>query len=161
MNEFDLNIPDEINLTLSGPLSIKTAIKFQDSRLKQISKILRNNKPRNEFRDILDAVLRDAINSSIWRTRNGKDDIISSGELLDSGNVELTGSSGISIEYDVPYAALVHYGGYIVPYGNSRANRVYLPPRPWVADVLAGKVNGFNPSEVYYQIIIRMIQATR
>lgn len=160
-SEFDLAIPDEINLDLSGKFNIRSSIKLQESRITNLSKVLRSNKPTLEFSDILDKVLQDAIKSSIWATRNGVDDIISSGELLRSGTVSISNANSISISYDVPYASLVHYGGYIIPYGNSRANRVYIPPRPWVAEVLAGQYAGFNPIDVYREIIIRTIQATR
>lgn len=84
----------------------------------------------------LQAALKDALRSSVWRTPDGTDDIFDTGELLESGTVTVT-SSGLTISYSAPYAALVHYGGYINPYGNASA-KVYLPPRPWVDSVLNG-----------------------
>lgn len=83
--------------------------------------------------------LDEAMRSNIWQTTDGKEDIIDTGKLLESGSVTVT-SNGLTIAYDEPYAALVHYGGYIVPYGNS-TTRVYLPARPWVDSVL----NGIGP----------------
>lgn len=163
-DEFDLDIPSSIDLLLAGTFNVRSSVRLGASRLQQISAALRSTSTANEFRDILDTVLREAISANEWRTRNGIDDIIDTGELRNSSNISITGSSGrskISISYDVPYAALVHYGGYIVPWGNSRAKRIYLPPRPWVADVLGGHFSGFNPSDVYRQIILRTIQAAR
>lgn len=84
----------------------------------------------------LKAALDQALKSSVWSTRSGTADIFDSGELLSSGSVTVS-ENGITIAYDAPYAALVHYGGYIHPYGNTSA-KVYLPPRPWVESVLNG-----------------------
>ena len=84
----------------------------------------------------LKQALDEAMRSGVWRTVDGTDDIIDTGALLASGKVTVT-DSGVTISYDAPYAALVHYGGYIAPYGNQQA-RVYLPPRPWVEAVLSG-----------------------
>ena len=78
--------------------------------------------------------------------------VYSSGRLLRSGEVRVVnGSSGIEISYDVPYAGLIHYGGYITPYGSSSQQKVYIPPRPWIAAVLNGE-NGL-PSIKYQEII--------
>lgn len=84
----------------------------------------------------LEAVLGAALSSNVWQTPSGRADIIDSGELLSSGSVTID-QSGVTIAYTAPYAALVHYGGYINPYGNA-STRVYLPPRPWVESVLFG-----------------------
>lgn len=84
----------------------------------------------------LGAALGAALSSSVWQTPSGRADIIDSGELLSSGSVTID-QSGVTIAYTAPYASLVHYGGYINPYGNA-STRVYLPPRPWVQSVLFG-----------------------
>lgn len=63
-------------------------------------------------------------------------DLVDTGELMDSGSV-IVNENGITIAYDAPYAALIHYGGYIHPYGNVNL-RIYLPPRPWIESVLFG-----------------------
>ena len=39
---------------------------------------------------------------------------------------------GFSIIYKTPYAAFVHYGGVIQPYGNPAAASVAIPGRPWI-----------------------------
>ena len=46
--------------------------------------------------------------------------------------------SKLTVTYNVPYAAFVHYGGVIQPYGNKNANSVLVPARPWVEAVLNG-----------------------
>ena len=45
---------------------------------------------------------------------------------------------GFSIIYKTPYAAFVHYGGVIQPYGNRNAAAVTIPGRPWVEKALEG-----------------------
>lgn len=84
----------------------------------------------NELNLLLDAAMR----STAWGEMG---DIIDSGELMDSVQITIE-SDTISIGYDSPYANLVHYGGYIQPYGNSRAEKVYIPARPWVESVILG-----------------------
>jgi hypothetical protein len=84
----------------------------------------------------LKAALDAALKSSVWPTLRGNADIYDTGELLASGSVTFSGD-GLTVAYDAPYAALVHYGGYINPYGNT-SSKVYLPPRPWVDAVLRG-----------------------
>lgn len=80
----------------------------------------------------LKRALDEAMLSPIWGGR----DIYESGDLMDSGSV-IINKDGITVAYDSPYAMLVHYGGYINPYGNV-STRVYLPPRPWVQAVMFG-----------------------
>lgn len=101
----------------------------------------------------LKQALEEALRSSVWSTRGGAADIYETGELLASGSV-IANENGLTIAYDAPYAALVHFGGYIYPYGNLRA-RVYLPPRPWVQSVLSGggPVPQFNFEQYYTQEI--------
>lgn len=90
-----------------------------------------------------------AMQSGSWGFSNGSRDIIDTGALMRSMQVTISGSS-IDITYGEPYAALVHYGGYIQPYGDKSATPVYLPARPWVDAVL----NGGGPVESidYYNI---------
>lgn len=80
----------------------------------------------------LKKALDEAMNSPVW----GGTDLIDTGELMASGRVTLSGN-GITISYDAPYATLIHYGGYIHPYGNVNL-RVFLPPRPWIESVMFG-----------------------
>ena len=74
-------------------------------------------------------------------------DIIDTGDLKKSCKI-LTGKSGkvvfYEITYPLPYAAITYHGGYIMPYGNPNAERVYLPPRPWIDAKLAGGYAGVS-----------------
>lgn len=101
----------------------------------------------------LKGALDDALRSDVWNTASGTSDIYDTGELLASGKV-LVSENGISITYDAPYAALVHYGGYINAYGNQSA-KVYLPPRPWIESVLngGGAVSQFDFTSYYREEI--------
>lgn len=91
-----------------------------------------------------------AMSTSAW----GGGDLVDTGELMSSGSVTVS-ENGITISYDAPYAALIHYGGYIHPYGNINA-RIYLPPRPWVESVLfgGGPVQQFDFEGYYRQEIL-------
>ena len=91
--------------------------------------------PRIEQR--LASALDAAISSPVWSWEDGSRDIVDSGELKNSLNITWNGMRAI-IRYDVPYAMLVHEGGYIQPYGNPNAERVYLPGRPWIRSTLLG-----------------------
>jgi hypothetical protein len=101
----------------------------------------------------LKQALDGALSAGVWSTPSGRADIIDTGELLQSGRVDVT-DNGVTISYTAPYAALVHFGGYINPYGNTSA-RVYLPPRPWVDSVLrgGGPVPQFDVVSYYEQEI--------
>lgn len=96
--------------------------------------------------------LKAALDSAMKSWPGGS--IVDSGELLASGSVTVT-PEGLTISYDAPYAALVHFGGYIVPFGNESASRVYLPPRPWVESVIngGGPVPQFDFVSYYEQAI--------
>jgi len=48
-------------------------------------------------------------------------------------------------KYGAPYATQVHYGAYVRPYGNSNANAVWTPGRPWVEGVLKGNKGVVDP----------------
>ena len=95
------------------------------------------------LRSGIDLALKLVISEKIWEVADGRDDIIDTGALLASQSVTVIGST-IIVTYDEPYAALIHYGGYIVPYGNESASRVYLPPRPWAETVLKGDYSKYD-----------------
>jgi phage gpG-like protein len=148
-------VGNDISLDIKGEIKVKGRVETK-SRIDtgKISTLLKLS--LNDFARELDSILKDAIGASIWRTREGDSDIIDSGDLLNSQTVTVQGTQ-ISIDYDVPYAALVHYGGYILPYGNVNATRVYLPPRPWVAEVLAGNYQSIDLREVYKELVRRLL----
>ena len=85
----------------------------------------------------LGAALDAAMAASAWSWPSGAGDIIDTGTLRSSRSIKKT-SNGFTIAYNQPYAAIVHYGGYIQPYGNPSAAKFYFPPRPWIDAVLNG-----------------------
>ena len=88
--------------------------------------------------------LREALDSSIgssWSWTGGARDIIETGKLRDSLEIKTIFNQtkvGFQVSYNTPYAAFVHYGGMIKPYGNPNAADVLIPARPWVQAVFDG-----------------------
>lgn len=80
--------------------------------------------------DALDA----AMSSTAWPS--GKD-IIDTGKLISSRRITYKNGS-IDIAYNVPYFGIVHFGGYIHPYGNKNAEKIYIPGRPWITYTVEG-----------------------
>ena len=92
-----------------------------------------NERAENVIREFLDG----AMLANAWGWRDGSRDIVDTGELRDSLKFERS-ADGVSFFYTAPYAALVHNGGYIQPYGNANLDAVYVPGRPWVDAVMQG-----------------------
>ena len=66
---------------------------------------------------------------------------IDTGKLKDSLEIKAKFAQtkvGFEIIYKTPYAAFVHYGGVMRPYGNPNAATVTIPGRPWISDGLEG-----------------------
>lgn len=88
--------------------------------------------------------LRIALDNSIgsnWPWTNGSRDIVDTGRLMNSLQIKTTFSQtkvGFQVIYRTPYAAFVHYGGMMKPYGNKNAADVLIPGRPWVQAVFEG-----------------------
>ena len=93
---------------------------------------------QRDLRKALDA----AMTSSTWNwPRGGPRNIVDTGKLKGSLVLQeknMKTKTTIAIKYNSPYANMVHYGGYIQPYGNKNANTVLIPARPWVEAVLKG-----------------------
>ena len=128
------------NITISSSMSTKgmiqaTLASVTEPNLSSRFEQAINRASQNIAID-LKAALDAALLSNVWQTPSGSADIYDTGNLLESGSVVSTGR-GLTIAYTAPYASLVHFGGYIHPYGNLNA-RVYLPPRPWIQSVLSG-----------------------
>ena len=79
--------------------------------------------------------------------------------LLASGNyvraAYTTRGANITVGNNVPYAALVHFGGYIKPYGNPNASSVFLPPRPWLSATIGADTSVARAVTVDWREIIR------
>jgi len=110
-----------------------------DGFLKKLPKLLKKAHKR-AINSLLDG-LRDALNSAmedpVWNWTDGMRDIIDTGKLKASLNLYADSDGDIHILYGQEYAGIVHYGGYINPYGNPNAKQ-YYPGRPWVDSVLNG-----------------------
>jgi phage gpG-like protein len=102
----------------------------------------------------LRAALDNALEAAVWQTSKGAADIVDTGALKRSLTMTST-PDGIEISYRAPYASLVHYGGYVLPYGNTNADKVYIPPRPWLQSVMqgGGPVVQFNLEAVLREAI--------
>ena len=90
-----------------------------------------------------------------WGWRDGSRDIVDSGDLMESQVITVSGFE-VDISYNSPYAAITHYGGYIYPYGNKNATKVYLPARPWITATIEG--GGPVPAFDFYAAYLRAIE---
>jgi hypothetical protein len=103
----------------------------------------------------LTKALNDAMEAPVWKwtpgvttdRKNGSSvesprDIIDTGALQASFRINVKKGT-VDFAYREPYSRMVHYGGYIIPFGKEGAQKVYLPPRPWITSVLYGE-NGFQ-----------------
>ncbi len=115
---------------------------------------------RDVFLDIVSSeiggYLDNAMSSSIWGS--GDPDIVDSGKLRNSLNISRS-SDGIQISYSAPYAGLIHYGGYIVPYGNTAASRVYITGKPWAESIIFGDgpIRGYDYVDAYDRAISKIV----
>ena len=102
------------------------------------------------------AALDYAVSAAVWGWRDGSRDIVDTGELRNSLSF-IDSANGFGFYYDAPYAALVHYGGYVKPYGNPNIDAVYIPGRPWVDAVLfgGGPVQKVDLDSIYDDAIIQ------
>lgn len=103
---------------------------------------------RQDLKTALDAAMANPVWS--WpratQRQNGTEagttrDIIDVGTLAKSLKIIEKNSqtkTDIKVQYGAPYAALVHYGGVVQPYGNTNAASVVIPARPWIEAVLLG-----------------------
>lgn len=88
--------------------------------------------------------LRQALDTSIesqWGWTQGSRDIVDTGKLKSSLKIITNFAQtkvSFQVQYNTPYAAFVHYGGMIKPYGNPNAADVIIPARPWVQAVFDG-----------------------
>ena len=69
--------------------------------------------------------------------------IVDSGELKQSGTFNVSGLKA-SWKWTADYAAAVHDGARIQPWGNRSAGAVTLPGRPWTDAVLIGGVGNYS-----------------
>lgn len=103
--------------------------------------------------------LNEAMEARVWQWDYGDGDIIDTGALQKSLRIVTTSDGDIQVFYNQEYAAIVHYGGYIHPYGNPRV-QIYMPQRPWISSVLegGGPIPRFDFEGVFERIFIPELQ---
>ena len=95
----------------------------------------------------------DRMMGASWAWADGPRNIIDTGELLASKSVTAE-TGGFKVSYNADYAGIIHYGGYITPYGNQYAAKVYIPGRPWILATVGevpGPLPAFDWENVYMQ----------
>ena len=121
----------------------------------------------------LPMLLDKAMGSPVWQwsgratfRRNGEiagspRDIIDTGRLASSLKLNtkfMATKVQTKISYSAPYAGLIHNGGAILPYGDTRRNTVLIPGRPWIDAVMKGGVSGIDQYDykgVYQAHVLR------
>ncbi len=72
----------------------------------------------------------------------GTRNIFDTGTLMRSKKLKTQFSvtqANITVRYSEPYAALVHWGGYVLNYGDPTKGQTYMKPRPWVQSVFSNR----------------------
>ena len=162
------NIPSSISKiqglkTINKRLEIKipnigfnTSFKVDPSLYKDAEQYI-NSKMQSATTEVINKLadaLDKAMMSNVWNTNSGAADIIDTGKLLASRNINYSNGT-LTISYDVPYFGIVHFGGYMQPYGNINAKKVYIPARPWITYTLygGGPVPKFDFEAAYKQAL--------
>lgn len=120
------------NVTLPKvDVKVKSDVSFRqiEKKLQQVNELA-----VQYMREEIEKALNEIMAANIWESGN---DLIDTGELMNSLEVAVNGDT-VTMSYTADYASLVHYGGYIQPYGNSKVEKVYIPGRPWVQAVVDG-----------------------
>jgi phage gpG-like protein len=140
-------IPGEIDISLSNPEAARQAAVALEEAIGYA-----NEQAEIAVRNALDY----AVSSAVWGWRDGTRDIVDTGKLRDSLAFSSSGD-GFEFWYNSPYAAFVHYGGYVRPYGNTKVDAVYIPGRPWVDAVMLGNgpVDAVDLDRIYDDAIAR------
>jgi phage gpG-like protein len=159
----EIKFPSKAEIKASGTDPAKAVKAFQTG-------VLRGS---NQVEADLPVALNQALEASVWgpfspktpyvskggqQRAGGMRNIVDTGALKDSLKIKtkfLQTKVSTVISYGAPYAAFVHYGGVIQPYGNQNANSVIIPARPWVEAVLTGNgpVKPYEYRKVYQDAI--------
>jgi hypothetical protein len=99
-----------------------------------------------------------ALDQAMMTTWPPQGDIIDTSRLKNARQITNKGNV-IDIRYDVPYFGIVHFGGYIQPYGNKNAEKVYIPARPWITYTVegGGPVPKFDAEAVYEKALSSLL----
>ena len=136
---------------ITPKLDLKGKTDKQKSAMKK-ALILGMQRGVNRIETSLSQALDNAMQSSSWSwpretvRKNGtlagtSRDIVDMGGLMASKKLKVSfqqTKASVAITYSAPYAALVHYGGYITPYGRPGRTAVSVPGRPWITATLQG-----------------------
>ncbi len=88
--------------------------------------------------------------------------LIDTGNLRQSGSWRMIGPTTAEFRWSAASATAAHEGALIHPWGNRKAARVYLPPRPWTRAVLGQEtVAGIKPFPVGDRLKDVWLQAFR
>lgn len=151
------DVPSEFIISGDIKINIKARINISNELRNRIRRFQQELKyTPGELGVIIGNTLHEALSAKVWDVPSGLGDIIDSGELYRSQVIEWDERT-IDISYDVPYAALVHYGGYIAPYGRRDLGMVYIPPRPWITEVLFNEFQGTNIRDVYEGLVRALV----
>lgn len=115
----------------------------------------------------LPALLDKAMDSSAWSwprptaRKNGSfagtsRNIVDTGELKGSLSVSvkfMKTKTNFMIKYSAPYAALIHEGGYIAPYGRTDLSPSFIPGRPWIKAVMEGGYGGIESIDIQSEML--------
>lgn len=137
----ELNEKLKFKIPNGVPFKIVVDTKEVQQLIEKISNLNISDKLLVKLEEVVDKALKEAISTAQWEGYDGTTvDIVDTGALRSSQKVQVQGNS-LVISYDVPYANLVHFGGYVVPYGNSFAERVFIPARPWTSIITDGTLD--------------------
>ena len=115
----------------------------------------------------LPTLLNKAMESSVWNwprpteRQNGSiagttRDIVDTGALKNSLSINvkfLKTKTNFMIKYGAPYAALIHEGGYIAPYGRADLVARSIPGRPWITAVMDGGYSGIESIDIQSEML--------
>ena len=147
----------------------KAKVNSEKERKAAIAAMIRGiQKGAARIESYLPPLLNKAMESKIWdwpnitlrqngETAGLRRDIVDTGKLRDSLKVStkfLKTKTTFTVAYTAPYAAFVHEGGYILPYGDSFKSPKYVPGRPWVKAVMEGGYNGVTSIDVNSAMLI-------
>ena len=157
-SEYQKKIKQLNNISIRQPIKAKIGLKFTcdidlGGIIQQLSKI--DDLALQIIASELPDALNNALRSNVWSGgTTGDRDIFDTGELSRSLNISMT-NNGLTIGYSAPYAGIIHYGGYIVPYGNESRDKVYISPKPWLESVAFGDgpIPGYDFQDAYLRAI--------
>ena len=126
-----------------------------------------------KIESFLPPLLNKAMESDVWSwprqtlRKNGSTaglsrDIVDTGRLRDSLSVDvkfMKTQTNFMIKYSAPYAAIVHEGGYVAPYGRTDLPTRSIPARPWITAAIEGGYPGIQALNIEAEMMISIREA--